>query len=63
MMMYSLDREICAFCKYWMGDARMEFCPNHRIKLDQTAKGMCRERNMQMPASRTCPKFEKRADL
>lgn len=64
MAKFPIDKKICGFCKYWVGDANLRFCPGHWVELDLQAKGQCRERNMiPLRASSTCPKFQKRVDF
>lgn len=64
MVKYPIDRKMCGLCKFWVGDAKLKFCPAQRVELDIQAKGECREKSMlPMRAGGTCPRFQKRVDL
>lgn len=64
MMIFADDKKMCAVCKYWSGNANIEFIFGHKIKVhDHNAMGYCRESQVKILALRVCPKFERRADL
>lgn len=58
------EKCVCAFCKFWVGNAQLSFMPGKRIQFEHV-QGKCREKGMAIKYSNipACSNFERRADL
>ena len=56
------DDRKCALCKYWNGNANLEFVFGHKIKINDNVLGYCRKRQVQILAMYSCPNFDRKAD-